>query len=271
MCPNPKNGGICRIDIFSHSGKMETKSDFDRKGGSPVISIAIVEDEKNYIDQLTAYLKRYEEESGHRLRLSVFRDGGQILNNYRAEYDIILMDIQMQLIDGMTAAERIRRVDPDTIIIFITNMVQYAIRGYAVDALDYVLKPVSYFAFSQRIDRAIDRLKRKEKHFVMIATRGGSQKLPTDQIYYVESNGHALTYYAKNDVLTATGTMKEVEQALKAHGFSRCNKGYIVNLEHVQAIRNGAVLVAGQELLISRGRKAEFMEDLARHMGGSSL
>ncbi len=234
-----------------------------------MIRIAIVEDEQSYVDQLSEYLARYEKESGHRLKITVFRDGERILNNYRADYDIILMDIQMRLLDGMTTAERIRTMDQDVIIIFITNMVQYAIRGYAVDALDYVLKPVSYFAFSQRLDRAIDRLHSKKRHYLVVATKNGSQKVEASQIYYVESQGHTLFYYTKNGVLSTTGTLKEVEQTLSESGFSRCNKGYIVNLEHVEAIRNGTVIVGGQELLISRGRKNEFMEDLTRYIGGN--
>ena len=61
----------------------------------------------------------------------------------------------MKFVDGMTAAEEIRKMDSEVVIIFITNMTQYAIRGYEVDALDYVLKPVSYFAFSQKLKRDV--------------------------------------------------------------------------------------------------------------------
>ena len=68
------------------------------------------------------------------------------MSGYRFQFDIILMDIEMRFMDGMSAAEEIRQMDKDVVIIFITNMPQYAIRGYAVEALDYMLKPVSYFA-----------------------------------------------------------------------------------------------------------------------------
>ncbi|MCD8131080.1 MAG: GHKL domain-containing protein [Lachnospiraceae bacterium] len=147
-----------------------------------MIHIAIVEDEQAYVTQFTEYLRRYEQESGNRLNISVFRDGEHILNNYRAVYDIIPMDIQMRLMDGMTAAEKIREQDQDLVIIFITNMAQYAIRGYAVDALDYVLKPVNYFAFFQRLDRAIGRMKKKEQYFLVISTREGSRKVAALEI-----------------------------------------------------------------------------------------
>ncbi len=234
-----------------------------------MIRIAIVEDEQSYVDQFTEYLGRFERESGNRLSITVFRDGDQILSGYRPVYDIILMDIQMRLMDGMTTAEYIRRQDQEVMIIFITNLAQYAIRGYAVDALDYVLKPVNYFAFSQRLDRAIKRLKRKEGVSLVVNTKGSNQRLLSSQLYYVESQGHTLIYHTRDGNLTATGALKEVEAALSAANFSRCNKGYLVNLEYVDAVRDGAAIVNGEALLISRGKKKEFMEELARCLGGN--
>ena len=141
-----------------------------------MIRIAIVEDDRVCAGTLQEYLCRYEKESGEMIQSTLFEDGEDIAVGYRAEYDIILMDIEMQFMDGMSAAEAIRKVDEEVTIIFITNMAQYAIRGYSVNALDYVLKPVSYFAFSQRLDRAVSRLRKKEKHYVVIKFRGGSKK-----------------------------------------------------------------------------------------------
>ena len=137
-----------------------------------MIRIAIVEDDRVCAGTLQEYLCRYEKESGEIIQSTLFEDGEDIAVGYRAEYDIILMDIEMQFMDGMSAAEAIRKVDEEVTIIFITNMAQYAIRGYSVNALDYVLKPVSYFAFSQRLDRAVSRLRKKEKHYVVIKFRG---------------------------------------------------------------------------------------------------
>ena len=119
-----------------------------------MIRIAIVEDEPAVRDQLVDYLRRYERQFGKMFELTTFADGDEIVSDYRAVYDIILLDIQMRRMDGMAAAEAIRKVDRDVILIFITNMTQFAIRGYAVDALDYVLKPVPYFAFSRQLQKA---------------------------------------------------------------------------------------------------------------------
>ena len=127
-----------------------------------MIRIAIVEDEESYVKELTGYLKEYQNTYKEELEITVYRDGDGITSNYRAQFDIILMDIQMKFMDGMSAAEEIRKQDSEVVIMFITNMTQYAIRGYEVDALDYILKPVSYFAFCQKLSRLAQFLDRSQ-------------------------------------------------------------------------------------------------------------
>ena len=139
-----------------------------------MIQIALVEDDENYQKELTEYLKTYEKESGEKFNISVFSDGDEIVENYKAVYDIILMDIEMKFMDGMTAAEHIREYDSEVVIIFITNMPQYVMKGYTVDALDYVLKPLSYYAFSQKIDRALSRMKHRTKKCIKAYIYRGS-------------------------------------------------------------------------------------------------
>ena len=232
-----------------------------------MISIAIVEDEDSCAKQMEEYLARFAAESGEEFETVRFCDGDEILENYRAQYDIILMDVQMKFKDGMTAAEEIRKVDPEVVIIFITNMAQYAIRGYAVDALDYVLKPVSYFAFSQRLERAIDRMKKRARRYMTIAIRGGARKLDISRILYVESQGHTLLYHTAAGVYYSTGTMKEIEARLEGLHFFRGNNGYLINLEHVDGVQDGSALVHGEQLQLSRPRRAAFMEALTNYLG----
>ena len=138
-----------------------------------MIRIAIVEDEESYISVLKEYLERYKEESGEQIEVTVYHDGDEIAAFYRAQFDIILMDIEMKFIDGMTAAEEIRKVDSSVSILFITNAPQYAIRGYEVGALDYILKPVSYFTFSQKLGRAVSKLKKRSRKWITIPVKGG--------------------------------------------------------------------------------------------------
>lgn len=238
-----------------------------------MIRIAVVEDHPKNREELTGFLRRYQTERNLELRVTCFQDGAEIVEQYRLDYDVILMDIQMERMDGMTAAERIRQLDPEVILIFITNMSQYAIQGYAVDALDYVLKPVNYFAFSQRLDRAVARLNRanrKKASYLVVQTKGGTQKVEIGAIRYVESVGHSLILHMGREDLVSSGTLTNMESQLSEYGFSRCNKGYLVNLEFVDAVREGCAVIGGDKLVISRGRKATFMKQLADYMGGQT-
>ena len=121
--------------------------------------IAVVEDNDAMRAQLCGFIAQYAQESGHQLDVTAFSDGAQLVDPYRPGFDIIFLDIEMPKLGGMPTAERIRRQDPDVVLVFVTNMAQYAIRGYEVDALDFVLKPVSYYQFSTKLERALQRIR----------------------------------------------------------------------------------------------------------------
>lgn len=231
-----------------------------------MVNIAIVEDEDSYASQLTEFINKYEAESGSSFRITRFKDGDEITNGYKGQFDIILMDIEMKLMDGMTAAEEIRKLDQEVVIMFITNMTNYAIRGYQVDALDYVLKPVSYFAFSQKLGRAIARMKKGSSKTISIELPSGIKKLDIDNVFYIESEGHNLVFYTSGGEFKIRAKIGDFENQLSSYNFFRSNKGYLVNLKYVDGVENGCCIIAGKQLLISRARKNDFMTALTEFM-----
>ena len=233
-----------------------------------MIRIAVAEDEASWAQQMQRYLDRYARETGQSFDVVLFSDGEDLVERYQGQFDLIFLDIQMRLLDGMATAELIRRTDPEVIIIFITNMAQYAIRGYEVDALDYMLKPVSYDTFAQRLGRALGRLRRRERTYVAVPIKGGAMKLAAEDITYVESQGHRLIYHTREETYASTGTIKEAEEKLEGLHFFRSNKGYLLNLAYVDGVQDNCALVGGERLLISRARKAPFLEALAAYLGG---
>ena len=148
--------------------------------------IAIVEDDREYVKELRTYLNQYAAEEGQEFEISVFYDGAEILENYVPKYDLILLDIEMQKINGMDAAEKIRETDENVVLMFITNMAQYAIRGYSVGALDFVMKPITYYTFSMKIKRALKRVQKREISSILLTLPDGVKKLEARQIYYLE-------------------------------------------------------------------------------------
>lgn len=232
-----------------------------------MIRIAIVEDEEEYIQQLTDYLQEYQKNSKEEIAVTVYRDGDEITSKYKSQFDIILMDIQMKFINGMTAAQEIRSVDSSVVIIFITNMTQYAIQGYKVGAMDYILKPISYFAFSERSNQAINKLKKQDRHYVVVPIKGGVVRLDTADIYYIEVQGHNLIYHASAGEYISPGTISAAEKTLCSYGFSRGNKSYLINLAHVDGIQDKCAQVKGESLPLGRPRQSAFLQDLTKYWG----
>jgi DNA-binding LytR/AlgR family response regulator len=177
------------------------------------------------------------------------------------------MDIQMKLMSGMDAAKRIREMDEGVILIFITNMAQYAIKGYAVGALDFLLKPVSYFAVSQQLKRSVERLGRGKDDFLLLPVDDGMAKLELARVTYIEVFRHTVTVHTADREYSLSRPMKEVESELAGKNFFRCNNCYLVNLAHVRSIGGYAADVGGESLTISRPRKKAFTEAFADYVG----
>ena len=233
-----------------------------------MIRVAIVEDDAEVQGVLQEYVRRYTRQYGTEFEVSLFADGDEILEDYRPNWDIILLDVEMPRLDGMTTAERIRKLDSEVILIFITNMAQYAIRGYAVDAMDYILKPVPYFAFSQQLQKAIRRLEKRTKAYLTVPVEGGFRRVDLSGVYYLESAGHKVRLYTEEGEWTAPGSLRQYEETLADKQFARCNSGYLVNLAQVRGMQDGMVLVGPHSLQISRPRRKAFVEALTDYVGG---
>lgn len=232
--------------------------------------IAIVEDELEFRQQLQAYLKQYEQENDVSFQISVFEDGADILEEYKNKYDIILLDIEMPKVNGMDAAEMIREQDEDVVLMFITNMAQYAIRGYSVGALDFVMKPITYYTFSMKMKRALKRAQKKEQKPLVLNLADGIRTLEIKQIYYVEVQNRMLHYYTNEGEIVVRGTLQSAETILKPYPFAKCNHWYIVNLMHVKEINKNIAKVGPYQVEISRRNKAAFLKALTEYMGGNS-
>ena len=233
-----------------------------------MIRIAMVEDEAAVREQLQGYIQRYTRQYGTEFAVTEFSDGVEILDAYRPVYDIVLLDVEMKHLDGMETARRIRELDRDVVLLFITNMAQYAIKGYAVGALDYVLKPVPYFAFSQQLQKAEEKLRRRARHFLAVPVEGGLRRLDTAQIYYMESEGHRVHFYTEEGEFSAPGALKTFEEKLADLPFARCNSGYLVNLAQVKSVQQGLAQVGPYELQVSRPKRKSFLAALADYIGG---
>lgn len=233
-------------------------------------NIAIVEDEDLAAQALIDHIKQYEAQTGQNFQIFRFANGADFLQDYRAVYAVVFLDVQMPRMNGLETALQLRRCDKNVSIIFITNLVQYALKGYEVDAVSYLIKPVSYYDFSMKFKKALDIYLLNEDRSFTVNTPGGLCRISTDKLMYVEIMNHRLFYHLIDDVIEMTGVLSGVEQQLSRFGFLRCNKCYLVNPKFIVKVKGSTVQVGDNLLQISRPRRAAFLAELANWYAGSA-
>lgn len=230
--------------------------------------IAMVDDSLEDVNRLKAYLDRYGLETGTKHESQYFSDAESFLRGGPNRFDLVIMDIDMPGINGVDAARQLRQEGDDIVIIFVTNMPQYALAGYEVEAVDYVLKPLSYQDFALKMQKASRYVQRNRDVAIMLQTVDGVVSVKASEILYVESVLHYLVYHTVQGDWKVRGSIAQAEKELVPLRFARCNSGFLVNLRHVQAIEKEDVLIGGQRLKISRGKRLEFMNAFTRYLGG---
>ena len=228
--------------------------------------IAIIEDVAEDRKLLCSFIERYGKENGIEFKITEFANAITFLTNYKPGYDMVFIDIQMPHMNGMEAAEKLREIDSAVPIVFITNMANFAVQGYSVNAADFVVKPVTYYNFSVMLDKVM-RISRSRSPEIVLKTADGAVRLRTDDIIYIEVMGHKTIYHLDGRDIEIWDTLKSQEEKLSALGFARCNKYCIANLKYVDKISGDVLTIYGAEITITRTRKKQFMQGLVEYYG----
>lgn len=231
-----------------------------------MIHIAIVEDEKEFVTMFQDYLQRYMRETHTAIQMETFYDGMSFLDEYSRKYQIVFMDIAMPHMNGMTTAKRLRQMDPDVCLIFITGLTQYAIRGYEVEALDFIVKPVTYDLFKIRLEKAISRIRIAD--YYTIKTANGLRKINLSDLIYIESNKHYLYFHMTTETVRMRGTMHDVSADFEQKSFAFISGSLLVNLSYVEGMQGNLLTVGGETITVARVYKTKFRERLTEYMGG---
>lgn len=235
-----------------------------------MITIAVVEDSPKAMEQMKQFLERYRQEHGLDFQASFYPDSVAFLGQYAPRYDIIFLDVVLPGIDGMETAKRIRAQDADVILVFVTRMAQLALKGYEVQAMDFLVKPLNYDAFELRMGLLLDRLPKQRARSLLISTRDGKWRIVIDRLIYVEVIKHKLYYHTEDGTFETGGTMKEAEEQLEGCAFSRCDNSLLVNLRYVTWVGQTELTAGGCRLKISRPRRKQFMQEFANYIGGAT-
>lgn len=237
-----------------------------------MVKVVILEDQDQQAAYTMEYLRRFEQENELSFCIERYDRAITLLDNYRCDADILLLDIQVPDMLGIDVAKRIRQIDENVIIIFVTSFDQYAVEGYSVQAMDYILKPLAYAPFSAKLARALRLVKQRqaEGSVVNVKTRTEIYRIPSSRLAYIEVVNHTLVFHLTDGmVLKQWGSLGSVEEQLDGDHFVRCNSGYLVNLKYVESVERNCVIVKGTPLKISAPKRKDFLRAVAQYKGGS--
>ena len=232
-----------------------------------MIRIAIVEDAAFDRQVLRDCLREYGQETGTELQITEFTDGSAFLEQYPEDLDLIFMDIMMDGTDGLTIARKLRRRDDKVLLVFVTSMVQYAVQGYSVDAMDFIVKPVTYTGLKLCMDRVVRRLNETAPVRLCFSNREGTHSVDAAEICYIESLEHKIVVHTVQEEIPSDMSLASAEKMVKALPFFRCHVSYLVNLRYVDRISGNDVWVNGDRLAISRYRRKDFLEAWSAWIG----
>ena len=236
-----------------------------------MIRLVVLEDEKTACDALLGCIKRYSEESKKNFDVVAYDNALDFIDKYKVSADVIFMDIQMPYLNGMDAAKKVREMDENVVIVFVTNLARYAIEAYEVNAYDFVLKPVRYSAFSMKMDRICRYVERNRNgtRLLNIITREVKKRVYVSEIKYVEVRNHEVILHCVDEEIKFRGTLSAIANELHEAEFALCNSCYLVNLKYVTEIDGDSVNVGGEKLRISQPKRKQFVREVAKYIGGS--
>lgn len=232
--------------------------------------IIVLEDNQTAADTLLSYIQRYAGEHNIQIQSQHFANAFDFLESYSGDADVIFFDIEMPGMTGMEAARKLRQKDANAIIVFVTNLAQYAIEGYSVNALDFILKPFTYPTMKLKFDRIFNLLAHQSKEAsIKINRKGNIQIVQVHEILYVEVKNHSLVYHLSKGEVSTWNSLANASEELSGYHFALANASYLINLEHVRGIEGNNVVVGDERLPMSKGKRKSFLSELALYYGGS--
>ncbi len=234
-----------------------------------MISIAICEDDVKQQQVLEALLNEIGLKES--LNLHKFNSGEDLIKSYESgnKYSIVLLDMQLNNMDGIQTAKIIKQFDKNCLFIIITSIMEYAVEGYSIDAYEFILKPVNKDKFNTVIKNAIKELQSRMNKTYLVKTRERMATIRLSEIRYIESNKNGVIIHTNEQTYNDKDNISSVEKRLKQDGFIRISRYYIVNIYQVKEIGvSKIILVNDEELIYSNKYRDDIKREYLNFMMG---
>ena len=235
--------------------------------------VVVCDDEKIFREELTAWLQRYQEENQVSFCIKEFHEGKELADHMPSQMDILFLDIKMKTMDGIKVAETVRALNEGVSIIFLTAVAEYALEGYDVEAVSYLIKPVEKERLFACLDRAFQRCG-LEAPALLLDTPGGTARVRVRDICYLESDAHDTWVHCaggKGPVRCRVGIRQLEERLERQGGFFKIHRSYLVNLAYVEGYSRAEVTLAnGDKLNLSKYKYDGFVKAHLRFIRSST-
>lgn len=237
-----------------------------------MIKIAICEDNTIQLNTITKLIDRWSKSSGVKVKTYGFSSSESFIFEHAEDipYDILLLDIEMKRISGIDLARLIRLKNKHVIIIFVTGNAQYALEGYEVQAINYILKPLDERKLFNCLNMAYENLNvKKSDSIVVIETPKMTYKINVDEIIYCAMFSPHIDIYLINDKITLRKKMCEIEDMLPNSLFIRPHRSYLVNMKYINVITRNCIILDNEvEIPIGRGNYTIVNEQFFSYLKG---
>lgn len=236
--------------------------------------IAICDDESFFAEELKELISGYMMEKGLVFEIDTYSSGEALvkLGIEVVRYTAVFLDINMEKIDGIKAAEKIREVSREVFIVFVTAYVNYSLEGYRLDAVRYLLK--SNANFQSTVNECMNAIMEKLNYSVAkreFDFKEGTKEVSLERLLYIESNLHKLEFHIMEDdmkIYTMYEMLNALEDRLAANDFVRIHQSYLVNIKHIKSVvRYQLILTNGVKLAIPKARYTYVKELFISYQG----
>lgn len=229
-----------------------------------MLKIAICDDEQKYIEDTASLLKKYCHIASIEVDVVKCTDGNRLLEyiNNNTNYDIIFLDIEMDNINGIELAEKIREIDTQVPIVYVTSYEDYWKQAYRVHAFQFVVKPAKEEEIFAVMDDFIEIQKKKQERKVMLDCEEGAVFATENEIlyFYIEKKKRVHTKIGDKEY-TVKENLKDIYDKLNKQDFYISHKSCIINLNHIRSLENGydIIMEDGEFMPLAQNRRTEFM------------
>ena len=226
------------------------------------MNIVICEDNIEELNIINEYIEQWSKNNNIKVKIDKYQSSESFLFEWTDynKYDIVFFDIKMKKVSGIELSNLVREKNKVVDIVFVTGMIEYALHGYKVSAMQYLLKPIKQDDIYSCLNKVLERIDSTDESskFMIIKTPKKSMKLNYDEIYYFEMFSPNIVIHTIKEEIALRKKISEIEKELKSSSFIRCHRSYIVNLKYVKSISKKTIILENEvNIPLSRNKYKE--------------